>query len=72
MQEVVFVYTAADTAKMVNVVTGIQDNEFIQILEGVELDEEVVSGPYSAISRKLKNGLALRKKKEKDEEEDDQ
>ncbi len=72
LQEVVFVYTAADTAKMVNVVTGIQDNEFIQILEGVELDEEVVSGPYSAISRKLKNGLALRKKKEKDEEEDDQ
>ena len=72
LQEVVFVYTAADTAKMVKVVTGIQDNEFIQILEGVELDEEVVSGPYSAISRKLKNGLALRKKKEKDEEEDDQ
>lgn len=35
--------------------TGVQDNRNIQILSGLEEGEEVVSGPYSAISRNLKN-----------------
>ena len=36
--------------------TGIQDAKYIEVTEGVDLDEEVVSGPYSAISRKLEDG----------------
>jgi len=36
--------------------TGIQDSKYIEVKEGVDLDEEVVSGPYSAISRKLNDG----------------
>ena len=36
--------------------TGIQDDKYIQITEGVSADEEIVTGPYSAISRTLKNG----------------
>lgn len=36
--------------------TGIQDNLNIQILEGLKPGEEVVTGPYNAISRLLKSG----------------
>jgi HlyD family secretion protein len=69
IEEVVFVYEA-DTARMVNVVTGIQDNEYIQILSGLQPDQEVIIGPYATVSRKLKNGLALEHKK-KEENKDD-
>ncbi len=53
--EVVFV---AENGKAVQkkVVTGIQDSKNIEILEGLEDSERVISGPYSAISRKLKDG----------------
>jgi HlyD family secretion protein len=67
--EVVFVYEA-DTARMVKVETGIQDNEYIQILSGLQADQEVIIGPYSTVSRKLKNGLELERKEKEDEKED--
>jgi HlyD family secretion protein len=70
--EVVFVMSG-DTVKMVEVTTGIQDDEFIQILSGLEVDEDVVTGPYSAVSKKLKDGKTVRIKedKKKDNEEED-
>ena len=37
------------------VTTGIQDEMHIEISEGIEEGEEVVSAPYSAISKKLKD-----------------
>ncbi|MCU4163955.1 efflux RND transporter periplasmic adaptor subunit [Carboxylicivirga caseinilyticus] len=53
--EVVFI--AEDgVAKQRSVETGIQDSKYIEITEGVSEDEQVVSGPYSAISRKLEDG----------------
>lgn len=71
--EVVFVMSG-DTVRMEEVTTGIQDDEYIQILSGLEIDDEVVTGPYSAVSKKLKEGKTVRikedKKKDKDEEED--
>jgi len=33
--------------------TGIQDNNYIEIISGIEKDDKVVVAPYSAISRKL-------------------
>ena len=68
IKEVVFVMSA-DTVKMVEVKTGIQDDENIEILSGLKEGEEVVAGPYSAISRKLKAGMQVRleDKEEKDE-----
>ncbi len=66
IDEIVFVYEA-DTARMVKVATGIQDNEYIQIISGLQPGEEVITGPYSTVSRKLKNGLALERKETKDE-----
>jgi hypothetical protein len=32
--------------------------------------QEVIKGPYSVVSRKLKNGLALERKKENEGDED--
>jgi HlyD family secretion protein len=69
IDEVVFVYEA-DTARMVKVATGIQDNEYIQILSGLEVGQEIITGPYSTISRKLKSGLALERKETKEEEKE--
>ena len=54
IKEVVFV-CSGDTLKMVEVKTGIQDDTFIQ-LEGLQEGEEIVIGPYDAVSRKLKSG----------------
>ncbi len=65
-KEVVFV-VKADTVAMVSVVTGIQDDTNIEIKEGLKEGEQIVSGPYSAISRKLKGGSAVRLKKEEED-----
>lgn len=53
--ELVFV---VDNGKVVAkmVTTGIQDNEFIEIISGVEADEKVVTAPYRSISKKLAPG----------------
>jgi HlyD family secretion protein len=69
IDEVVFVMEA-DTARMIKVKTGIQDNEYIQILEGLSADQEVVTGPYSTVARKLKNGLKIERKSENDKGKD--
>jgi HlyD family secretion protein len=68
--EVVFV-KSADTVRMVKIVTGIQDDEFIIVKSGLELEEEIVSGPYSAISKRLDEGDNIRIKEEKDEDDKD-
>jgi len=63
LKEVVFV-CRGDTVDMVKIISGIQDDKFIHILSGLSLNEEVVSGPYSTVSRKLKAGAQYHKKKE--------
>jgi len=70
IEEVVFI-KSSDTVRMVTVTTGIQDDEYIQIFSGLSLDEEVVTGPYSAVSKKLKDGKNVRIKEEKDKDKDD-
>ncbi|MGE0089004.1 MAG: efflux RND transporter periplasmic adaptor subunit [Bacteroidales bacterium] len=57
-KEMVFV-VMADSVKLQPVVTGIQDNKFIEIVTGVTIDDQIVIAPYSAISRKLKNGTKV-------------
>jgi HlyD family secretion protein len=44
-------------AWMKEVKTGIQDNNNIEITEGLDHDAQVIVAPYSAISRQLKNDL---------------
>ena len=73
LEEVVFVMEA-DTVRMVNVTTGIQDDEYILVTSGLEKGELIITGPYSAISKKLDQGDAVRVKeeKEKNDDEDDE
>ena len=68
--EVVFIYDA-DTVKMVVVKTGIQDDDYIEIKEGLDDEQAIVSGPYSAISKTLKDGSDVRIKEDKDEKDED-
>lgn len=53
--EVVFVVSEGKTA-IKRVTTGIQDNNFIEITDGLSNDDLVVTSPYSAISKLLKVG----------------
>jgi HlyD family secretion protein len=57
-QEVVFV-VENNKAKMVNVKTGISDDTYIEIISGLKGGEEVVSGPYRAVSKDLENGTTV-------------
>lgn len=59
LQRVVFVRNG-DTVKMVNVETGIADSTHMEIKAGVKVDDEVVSGPFSVITRLLKDGDKVR------------
>ncbi len=53
--EVVFVIDDGE-ARYKKVTTGIQDDEFIAIRSGLMGQEQIITGPFSAISRMLKNG----------------
>lgn len=59
-QEVVFKLQDGK-AIMKKVKTGIQDNLYIQIIEGVAENDEVITAPYSAVTRLLKDGAAVKK-----------
>ena len=56
---------------MRKVKTGIADNSYIVIEEGIEVGEEVVSGSYRAITRQLKHDMTVTIKKPGDEKKDD-
>lgn len=72
--EVVFVYEDGK-AVQTEVKTGISDFERIEILSGITSGQEVVTGPFLAVSKRLKNGDAIappEKKDKKDEEESEE
>jgi len=64
-REVVFV-VKDNTVEMRIVETGIQDNNYIEILKGLEQGEEVVVAPYTAITNKLENGSLVEVVDQKD------
>lgn len=59
LQKVVFVKTKDDKVAMHPVDIGIADNSYLEIKSGVQPGEQVVSGPYRAISRLLKDGAKV-------------
>ena len=63
LQKVVFLKKGGQ-AKMVPVTTGIADDTFMEIKSGLQPGDEVISGSYSAISRKLKDGAKVEIEKE--------
>ena len=64
LQRVVFVKNGP-AVKMQKVETGLADNTFIEIRSGLKPGDEVVSGSYTAISRRLKDGAKVEIEKEK-------
>ncbi len=67
--EVVFLMDA-DTARMIKVETGIQDNEFIAVKSGIKIGDKLISGPYAEVSKNLIQGDKVRIKKEGDKKEE--
>ncbi len=59
LEEVVFVLQPDGTVKRAVVTTGIQDINYIEILSGLKEGDEVVSGPYVAVSQALKDGMKV-------------
>jgi HlyD family secretion protein len=59
-QEYVFVFEN-DAVKMLKVKSGIQDNTYIEIKEGLKAGQEVITAPYRAISKTLKDGDKVKK-----------
>lgn len=58
--EVIFLFNDG-TAEMVPVKTGIQDLNHIEIKEGLEEGDEVITGPYRLVSATLQDGDKVRK-----------
>ena len=58
LSKVVFLKKGAK-AQSVKVTTGISDDTYMEIKNGVQPGDEVISGSYSAISRKLKDGAKV-------------
>ncbi|MGW8315125.1 MAG: efflux RND transporter periplasmic adaptor subunit [Bacteroidales bacterium] len=59
-EPMVVVFTVANgKASMKQVKTGLQDNSYIEILEGLDPEDEVVIAPYSAISRQLRDEMSV-------------
>ena len=60
----VFTMSKDGKAHWMKVTTGIADDTYMEIKSGVQPGDEVISGSYSAISRKLKDGAKVVLEKE--------
>jgi HlyD family secretion protein len=59
LSEVVFVLGKDNKVKMVKIKTDIQDLNYIEII-GLKVGEEVITGPYSIVSKTLKEGSLVK------------
>ena len=69
IKEIVFI-DVNGKAEMKEVKTGISDFENIEILSGLKPGDRIISGPYIAVSKNLKNGDLVEKKKEEVKKDD--
>lgn len=61
--EVVFLRDG-NQARLQVVTTGIQDQDFIEVKSGLEEEQTIISGPYSAVSRSLSDGKRVKVEEE--------
>ena len=62
VKQYVYAYDAkTKKVKKTEVTTGIQNDQFIIVKSGVKAGNEIVTGPYSAIQNKLKDGMIVEK-----------
>ena len=59
LDEVVFVLQKDGTVKRVKVKTTIQDINYIEILDGIKVGDEVIVGPYTVVSKTLRPGMKV-------------
>ena len=69
LRQIVFVVKDGEAA-MVEVETGISDDTRIEVKSGLSGGETVVIGPYSVVSRTLKEGAKVRKGEERGDHEE--
>ena len=67
INEIVYILDG-DKVKEVKVKTGLQDDNYIEIKEGMTDSMTVVSGPYNTITNVLKNGDVVKATKKKEDE----
>jgi HlyD family secretion protein len=58
--------TQGEFARAKDVKTGIQDNTYIEILSGINVGDQVISAPFSAISKKLSDSTRIEIVKKED------
>src|SRR5882757_8950776 len=59
LDEVVFLVQPGDTVRKVKVRTDIQDINYIEVVDGVKEGDQVVTGPYSVVSKTMKGGQRI-------------
>ncbi len=65
LKEYVFIQQG-DTVEMRQVITGIQNDNYIEIISGIQVGERIVKAPYDAISKLLNNGSKVEVVQEKE------
>jgi len=65
IKEYVFTLESGNV-KQTEVKTGIQDNDYIEIISGVSKGEVIICGPYSAVSKTLKDKAKVKVVKKED------
>ncbi len=61
IEEVVFILQADKiNVKKVKVKTGIQDINFIELIDGLKEGDEIITGPYNVVSKTLKEGTKVK------------
>ena len=69
---VVFVLNTETNLATIRVVqTGIQDDKYIQVTQGIAENEEIITGPYEVVAQSLKPGdqVTIRKKEQEESKE---
>lgn len=70
IKEVVFINDEGK-AKLVEVKTGISDFDNIEVIEGVKEGDEVISGPFLLVSKKIEDGDPIKAKKDRKDKNDE-
>lgn len=65
LKEYVFIQQG-DTVEMRQVITGIQNDNYIEIVSGIQVGERIVKAPYDAISKLLTNSSKVEVVQEKE------
>lgn len=65
VREIVFTLSG-DTITETTITTGIQDDDFIEIKEGLTEGQKIVSGPYNTVSTMLKQGDKIKEEVKKE------